>query len=69
MSDQFVCHYCGETVDPREYGLWHRVVGWERKGKSGGSDIAFRQQVDGFAHDRCVSAARLGVNHGQETLL
>ncbi len=63
------CFYCGEPVDPYSRYTWHRVIGWERKGKAGGSDITLREPRDGFAHDHCVSLAKSGLSSGQAALL
>lgn len=60
-----VCPFCGEPVDPTDGYTWHRVEAWERKSRDPerrhGSDIALRQQVDGFAHGHCVQLAQTGL--------
>lgn len=62
------CQFCKEPVDPNSRLTWHRVTGWERPGKHGGSDIRGRQQQPGFAHDDCLSRYLDGTQ-GQGTLL
>jgi len=69
MPSVVVCTFCGEPVRPRDPLVWHRVEGWERPGKAGGSDITLREQVDGFACARCVALKKMGVDVRQETLL
>lgn len=64
MTD-YRCELCGEPVDPTSRFTWHRVVGWERKGKAGGSDIDLREKRDGWAHDFCVSLRQRGYQAGQ----
>jgi len=59
------CHYCGHDVDPNRRSTWHRVVGWERAGKAGGSDIVARQRVELFACNRCVDLVKNGHDPGQ----
>ena len=55
-----VCPFCGQPVDPTDRYTWHRVEGWERRGQQGGSDIALRVKLDGFAHGHCVQLAQTG---------
>jgi hypothetical protein len=63
------CHYCSKPVDPKSRFTWHRITGWERPGRAGGSDIANRERDgDVFACDRCVRDVQLG-RIPQETLL
>ena len=72
MTDlrQRPCQFCGEPVDPHSRFTWHRVIGWARPGKAGGSDITLREKAgDVFAHDRCVSKAKAKLAPGQGALL
>lgn len=62
------CEFCNCKVNPSSRYVWHRVVGWERKGKAGGSDIALRERRDGFACDPCVSMMRNQLHFAQLSL-
>ena len=62
------CSFCKQAVDAPSRYTWHRVAGWERPGKAGGSDIKGREQQPGFAHDDCLSRWLNGT-HGQEPLI
>lgn len=63
------CFYCERDVDPNSRFTWHGVKGWERKGRSGGSDIAAREKVDIYACDACVRSVQAGRVPGQASLL
>jgi hypothetical protein len=64
------CQFCGEPVDPRSRFTWHRVIGWERPGRAGGSDVTLRERLgDELAHDHCVRLAKAKLSPYQETLL
>jgi hypothetical protein len=64
------CEFCGEPVDAQSKETWHRVEGWERPGKAGGSDIALRRRTGkGFAHPMCVRRAQEGLPVLQGSLL
>lgn len=70
MSDSgFKCELCGQPVDPYSRYTWHRVIGWERKGAAGGSDIALREKRDGWAHPHCVSMAQQGHSVWQQKIV
>ena len=67
------CAFCRQLVDAESDDTWHRVEGWERKGKAGGSDIALRKRLyaaenNMFAHDHCVRREQQGIPALQETL-
>jgi hypothetical protein len=68
-----VCALCREPLDPRDWGVYRRVTGWERKGignsRRSGSDIVLREPLDEFAHPYCVDRARDGVHFAQERLI
>jgi hypothetical protein len=63
------CPFCGKPVGPRDPGVWHRVEGWERPGKAGGSDITLREPREGLAHAECVAMKKMGVDPQQDPLL
>ena len=71
---EWKCVFCRDPVDPTDPYVWHRMVGWERSlrvrasGKTGGSDIVMREQLEEFAHPGCVALARDGLLM-QESLL
>ncbi len=52
------CELCGEPVDAQDRFTFHRMDGWERKGKAGGSDIVNRQPLERYAHAHCVYKER-----------
>jgi len=67
------CPFCGKPIDPTSDRTWRRVEGWERKApaastRRGGSDIALREPLDEYAHDRCIQLAKAGVSAEQMTL-
>lgn len=62
------CSYCGEMVDAFDRTTFVRIIGWEKKGKSGGSDIVLRQRMDEWAHPHCVDKAKKKIPIGQGTL-
>ena len=68
-SKGYSCDPWGETIDAHSRYTWHRVIGWERKGAAGGSDIALREKRDGWAHPHCVSVLQQGRSPGQASLL
>ena len=69
MAEYLVpCGLCGESVDAFDRYTYQRVEGWGRKGNAGGSDIVDRQQLEVFAHPRCVDKEKRG-RAGQESLL
>jgi hypothetical protein len=62
MAYEVKCEFCGKPVDAELRETWHRVEGWERPGKSGGSDIALRKRTgEGFAHPMCVRREQEGL--------
>ncbi len=64
------CEFCGEPVDAQSRETWHRVEGWERPGKAGGSDIALRRRSsEKFAHAHCVRLEQQRVSPLQEALI
>lgn len=65
------CDLCGDPVDPNNVFTWHRIEGWARRGKAGGSDVALREPHSdgGVAHDHCVRRAQQGIAPLQESLL
>jgi hypothetical protein len=65
------CTFCDKALDPDSRYTWHKVTGWERPGRKGGSDIAARTR-DGetFACDPCVRDLQAGRVPGrQESLI
>ncbi|HKE76642.1 MAG TPA: hypothetical protein VKB57_23695 [Acidimicrobiales bacterium] len=66
-----LCPFCGEPVDPQATGrvVYHRIAGWARRGNHGGSDVALREQIDGFAHAVCVHREQRKVSATQGMLL
>lgn len=61
---------CGNDVDTKSRYTWHRVIGWERPGKAGGSDVACRERHgDEFACDVCIRRLQAGVAPAQEALV
>ncbi len=71
MIYEVKCDFCGQPVDAQSKETWHRVEGWERPGKAGGSDIALRRRpaVGLFAHDHCVRLERGKLQATQEAML
>jgi hypothetical protein len=63
------CTYCERPVNPQARETWHRVIGWERPGRKGGSDIACRQPQARYACDMCVRRMQRGVSPAQGSLL
>jgi hypothetical protein len=64
------CNFCGEPLDPLSRYVWHRVIGWERPGQAGGSDITLREKHgETFAHDHCVRLAKANLPTGQQSLI
>lgn len=64
------CEFCGDPVNPNARQTWHRVIGWERKGQAGGSDIALRERHgETFACDFCISRLKAKLSPGQGSLL
>lgn len=69
MSEWLVpCDLCGRGVDAQSRYTYHRVEGWERPGRQGGSDIVDRRRLDVFAHPRCVDRTKAGLA-GQVSLV
>ena len=70
MTYNVKCEFCGEPVDAELRETWHRVEGWERPGKAGGSDIALRRRTgEGFAHPMCVRREQQGLPSLRQTSL
>ena len=64
-----ICHNPERPIIPSmSRDIYHRIEGWARKGQAGGSDVALREQVEGFAHADCVELRRNGIDPGQGTL-
>ncbi len=69
MTYEVKCEFCGEHVDTQSRVTWHRVEGWERPGKSGGSDIALRHRTgEGFAHHHCIRREQTKISALQESM-
>ena len=67
---QTTCDHCGYPVDAKSRYTWHKISGYERPGKNGGSDITLRERTGtGWLHDRCVQDRKAGVVAGQESLV
>ncbi len=61
MSEWLVqCSVCGKAVDAQSRYTYHRVEGWERPGRNGGSDIVDRRSHAEFAHPQCVDDVKHG---------
>lgn len=60
---------CGRMVDATDPWTWHRVVGLERRGQGGGSDVILRQRKEEYFCLSCVEKAKAGVTVGQERLV
>ena len=70
MKYPVTCAFCARDVDAESKETWHRVEGWERPGKAGGSDIALRQRVrEGWAHDHCIRMEQGRIPALQEAML
>jgi hypothetical protein len=54
---QAVCAYCDQPVEPDNRDTWHRVTGWERPRRQGGTNhIALRKRTGHFACAHCMDA-------------
>ena len=71
MTDFVVarCTYCTKPVDPNSRYTYTRVMGWDRPGKAGGSDISLRERLEVFACPTCIERIRSGVNPAQEAFV
>jgi len=55
------CRFCTRQVEPTDRNIYQRVVGWERRRTSGGTNaIALREVKQEWAHAHCVDRAKEG---------
>lgn len=69
MTGERHCAECGNPVDPTSRYVWRRVVGWARRGKAGGSDVALREHRDEYLCEGCMVLLKGKLNTGQGSLL
>jgi hypothetical protein len=66
------CFFCGKEVDPDSRNTYRRLQGWNKKGRSGGSDVYLRELLNTYACAGCISAEKSrrasGVSQGQGEL-
>lgn len=62
------CVMCGEDVDADKAGTYRKVIGWESRRSSGGTNaLRMRQPLHEYAHRTCVDIAARGMK-GQDSL-
>ena len=64
------CELCGKPIsESDEHYAYHRVSGWERGRKAGGTNaIRCRERDGAMAHERCVDKDAAGVPANQPPL-
>lgn len=64
------CAYCKEPVDPDHRDTWHRVCGWERPRRQGGTNhLAMRRRNGMVACAHCLDMLLEGRHPMQLELL
>src|SRR5688500_17597483 len=64
------CAFCGESIDPTGYGVFHKVEGWApRREKGGANSIALSRPLGEVVHHACLEKMKQGINPGQEKLV